>query len=202
MLASALTVGLVHALAPDHWLPIAAIGRAKKWSVPKLVAITLVAGLGHIGSSVIIGSVGLALGIALSKVQAAEGSRGQIAGLLLIGFGLAYAVWGIKHARKHHEEHSHSRADITVWLLITVFVLGPCEPLIPLMFAGAMQGWTAVWAVTLVFGLATIAVMVTGTLLAFAGASAARLGGFERYNHAIAGAVIGLTGLLVMLVGI
>jgi len=164
--------------------------------------VTLLAWIGHIGSSVLIGGFGFALGIAVSRLQTFEGSRGQIAGLLLIGFGLAYAVWGMKHARRHREEHHPSRTDITVWLLIVIFVLGPCEPLIPLMFAAGVQGWTAVWVVTLVFALATMVVMLAGTLVAFAGASAARLGVFERYNHAVAGAVIGITGVAVMLLGI
>lgn len=202
LIASALTIGLVHALAPDHYIPIAAMGRAGRWSIPKLVLITLLAGVGHIGSSVVIGAVGFALGLAVSRLEAIEGSRGQVAGLLLIGFGLAYAVWGLKRARQHHHEHRPSRADVTVWLLIAIFVLGPCEPLIPLMFAAGVQGWAAVWTVVLVFGVATIFVMLAGTMLVFAGASAARLGVFEKYSHAFAGAVIGLTGAAVMLLGI
>lgn len=199
---SALTIGLVHALAPDHWLPVAMIGRARKWSVPRLLGITLLAGVGHIMSSVVIGGIGIAAGLALARVQRFEGSRAQIAGLLLIGFGIAYAVWGLKQARRHHLEERSLEAAVTVWVLVAVFVLGPCEPLIPLMFLAIARGWHAVALTTLVFGLATIGVMLVGTLLAFRGASAARFQAFERYNHAIAGALIAITGLAVMLLGI
>lgn len=199
---SSLTIGLVHALAPDHWLPIAMIGRARKWNVPRLLAVTLLAGVGHILSSVLIGGLGIAAGLALTRVKAIETSRGEIAGLLLIGFGIAYAVWGLKQARRHHLEEHSLQAAVTVWVLIAVFVLGPCEPLIPLMFLAISRGWHAVALTTLVFGLATISVMLVGTFLAFRGASAARFEAFERYNHAIAGALIAITGLAVMLLGI
>ena len=202
LLVSALTIGLVHALAPDHYLPIAMIARAKNWNAPKVVAVTLLAGLGHILSSVVIGGIGLGLGLALTRLKSVEASRGEIAGLLLIGFGVAYAVWGLKQARRHHLEERTLEAAVTVWVLIAVFVLGPCEPLIPLMFLAMAYGWHAVALTTLVFGVATVAVMVVGTVAVFGGASAARLGSFERYNHAIAGGVIAATGLAVILLGI
>ena len=41
---AAASVGALHALAPDHWLPIAAVSRARSWSLARTAR---VAALGH-----------------------------------------------------------------------------------------------------------------------------------------------------------
>jgi ABC-type nickel/cobalt efflux system permease component RcnA len=97
-LATALVLGAVgiaslHALAPDHWLPFAALARAQRWSGTRTVLVTAACGAGHVLASVAVAMAGLVLGI---ELFAAFGRRLEgIAGLLLIGFGLAYAAWGI-----------------------------------------------------------------------------------------------------------
>ncbi|RMF67458.1 MAG: hypothetical protein D6743_04895 [Calditrichaeota bacterium] len=200
LLVSTVSIGFLHALAPDHWVPFVSIGRAQNWSRFKLVWITFLSGIGHVGSSIVIGAVGLALGFGLTRVTSIESQRGEVAGLLLIGFGLAYAVWGLKHFRHHH--HLDSRRAVTIWTLVAVFVLGPCEPLIPLMFVSAAHGWRAVVLTSVLFSVVTIMMMVGQTLLAFTGLEMVHLHKLEHYSHAAAGLVIALTGGMVMLLGI
>lgn len=202
LLTSTVTIAIVHALAPDHWVPFVSIGRAQKWSTAKLIWITFLAGLGHVGSSILIGVVGLLLGFSLVHLEGIESQRGEVAGLLLIGFGLAYAIWGFKHARHHHHHEVDPKKSLTLWTLFAIFVLGPCEPLIPLMFAGAALGWGAVITVTAVFGLITLVMMIGQTLLAYYGLGLARIKHLEHYGHAIAGVVIAFTGGMVMFFGI
>ncbi len=202
LLASTFTIGVVHALAPDHWVPFVGIGKAQKWSKTKLIWITFVSGIGHVGSSVVIGIIGLALGFSLSSLESIESQRAQVAGLLLIGFGLAYAIWGIKHIRHHRHKKIDPKRSVTLWTIIAIFVLGPCEPLIPLMFVSAAHGWKAVWLVSLIFGLVTLFMMVGQALLAYVGINLVRLHKIEHYTHAIAGLVIAITGGMVMFLGI
>lgn len=202
LLGSTLTIGVLHALAPDHWVPFVSIGRAQKWSKPKLAMITFVSGIGHVGSSIVIGAAGLLLGFGLSRIEGLESQRGQVAGLLLIGFGLAYALWGIKHARKHRHEQIDPKKAVTVWTMIAIFVLGPCEPLIPLMFVAAAFGWHAVFLVTLLFSIVTLMMMVSQALLGYIGVGFLPSHKYEHYSHTIAGAVIALTGGMVMILGI
>lgn len=199
LVVSTLGVAVVHALAPDHWVPFVAIGRAQQWSVKKLVLVTTLAGIGHVGSSVVLGLIGLALGFLLKGIQAFESARGEIAGVILIGFGLAYAVWGLKQARHAHLDKSQI---VTVWTLIAIFVLGPCEPLIPLMLLAAQHGWAAIWIVSVLFSGATIAMMLGQALLAYLGVRLLATERLERWTHALAGLLIALTGLLVMALGI
>lgn len=118
--ATAFTVGAVHTiLGPDHYVPFAAMARAGNWSIPRTLAVTAACGLGHVAGSVAIGLVGLGLGIALMRLESLESFRGDTAGWLLIGFGLAYLVWGLvrafrTHSGGHGHAHVHAHADGTV----------------------------------------------------------------------------------------
>jgi sulfite exporter TauE/SafE len=201
LLVSTFGVAVVHALAPDHWVPFVAIGRAQNWSAKKLMLVTLLAGIGHVGSSIVLGLIGLALGFLLKNVQTFESARGEIAGLILIGFGLAYAIWGLKQVR-HGHMHIEKSQVVTIWTLIAIFVLGPCEPLIPLMLLAAQHGWAGIWLVSLLFSVGTIAMMLGQALLVYWGVRLLPTERLERWTHALAGLMIALTGLLVMALGI
>jgi len=203
LIFSTITIAFVHTLAPDHWVPFVSIGRAQKWSKTKLVWVTLLGGIGHVGSSIVIGCIGLALGFSLSGLNVMESQRAEVAGLLLIGFGIAYAVWGLKQVSKHKHHHFDAKHTVTLWALIAIFVLGPCEPLIPLMFISAAHGWQAViWIIT-IFSAITIAMMVGQALLVYLGISIFKFARISHhYSHAFAGLVIALTGVMVLFMGI
>ncbi len=116
LVITAVSLGVVHtALGPDHYLPFAAMARAGGWSMRKTMVITVLCGLGHVASSIVIGLVGLALGTMLVRLEMLEQFRGGLAGWLLIGFGLAYFSWGIVRAIRHRpHEHLHVHADGTI----------------------------------------------------------------------------------------
>ena len=206
LIVSTVSIAFLHSLAPDHWMPFAAIGRAKKWSKPKLLWITFVSGLGHVGSSIAFSVIGILLGFSLSKLKGIEGHRGEIALWLLIGFGIAYMIWGLKKARdeQHHhlEEEEIKAKTVAVWTMFAIIVLGPCEPLIPLAFLGYNYGWMGVMYVSIIFSVVTLIMMLAQSLLAFMGIQLIKTQIVERYSHAFAGLVIALTGVFVMAVGI
>ncbi len=60
ILIGTLLLSLWHTLLPNHWLPMLAIGRAQGWSLRQVTRVTLLAGLAHVGSTVLLG-FGLAL---------------------------------------------------------------------------------------------------------------------------------------------
>jgi nickel/cobalt exporter len=227
---TAVTLGCVHTLlGPDHYVPFVAMAKARSWPLKKTLAIAFFSGLGHVLSSVLLGFLGLALGIAVGKLQGAESWRGNAAAWLFIGFGFAYFVWGLHRAIKskpHHHAHAHAggevhehlhqhecdhvhvhdqktKASITPWILFTVFVFGPCEPLIPLvMYPAATHNLPGVFLVTAAFAIATIATMLTIITISTWGFQFVRLGPLERYVHAMAGAMILLSGLAVRFLGL
>ena len=201
LIISTISIAIVHSLAPDHWLPFVMIGKAQKWTKARHVWITTVSGIGHVGSSVILGSIGILLGMATIHLQGIEATRGQVGVLLLIGFGLAYTLWGLKRAKHHHHSLDLSEKKVvTLWTLFAVFVLGPCEPLIPLMFLATGFGVSGIVIVSVVFGIVTLMMMVGQVLLGMSGIQLIKHELAERYSHAMAGAVIALTGVFLLVV--
>ena len=204
LLVSTLSIGFLHALAPDHWMPFAVIGKAKKWSKTKLMTVTFISGIGHVGSSILLGCIGIFLGFSIAHLKAAESHRSAIGLWLLIGFGIAYTIWGFKKARDYRHEHIDTKdidkKTITLWTLFAVFVLGPCEPLIPLMFLATEYGWGGIFMTSLIFSIVTLFMMLAQTLLAYFGIQLIRHDIADRYSHAFAGLVIVLTGVFIMFI--
>ncbi len=226
---TAATVGFLHTVTgPDHYLPFVMIGRARHWGYTKLAAVTALCGVGHVLSSVVIALVGVAAGIALSRIQALEGLRGNWAAYALMGFGIAYGLWGLRkawrgethshlhrhadgtiHRHAHHHldpDHAHPHGEeesITIWVLFAIFVLGPCEPLIPLaMVPAAQHSWAGLLWIASIFSVLTIGTMLAMSLLLYAGVRLVSLPWLERYMHAIAGAVITLSGAAIVFLGL
>ncbi|MDD5449997.1 MAG: hypothetical protein PHO42_05305 [Candidatus Omnitrophica bacterium] len=206
LLISTISIAFLHSLAPDHWMPFAVIGKTQNWSRPKLFFITLLSGIGHVGSSILLGGIGIFLGFSITALRAVESHRGSIALWLLIGFGAAYTIWGLKKARDYKHEHIDEKTlrskTVTLWTLFAIFVLGPCEPLIPLMFLATEYGWGGIFMTSLAFSAVTIFMMLAQSFLALAGIQLIRHDLAERYSHAFAGFVILLTGIFVMALGI
>jgi nickel/cobalt transporter (NicO) family protein len=207
LMGASAVVAFTHTFAPDHWVPFTMIGRARGWTPWKVAWVTFAAGLGHVGSSVVLGIVAIGLGWVLDKATGIEAWRGPVALWTLIGFGFAYALWGLKdirHGHAHHRlpESATARKSIAVWALIIIFVLGPCEPLIPLVFKAYEHGAVGVAAVAGVFGLITVSQMVILSTLAFLGLSFAWTERLDRFTHTIAGATIAATGLMVLILKI
>ena len=254
--ATAASVAFVHTvLGPDHYVPFVAMSRAGAWSRRKTIVITLLCGLGHVLSSAVLGLIGIAFGVAVFKLQWIERFRGDLAGWLLIAFGLVYFLWGVRrairnqphthfhshadgvihaHEHTHHADHVHvhlckamvsepgaqatgqaapplvggadqsrdregaGRAGITPWVLFTIFIFGPCEPLIPILMYAAAKGttWT-VLGVTIVFSVITIATMLTIVLSSSWAIGIAPLRRWQRFGHALAGLAVLACGVAV-----
>lgn len=206
LIASAVSVAFFHALAPDHWVPFVALARGSRWPMRKLGLITTVAGVGHVVSSLLLGLVGLWASWAVHRLEGMEAWRGGVAIWLLIGFGSAYALWGLKHAQHPHPHVSVQDAvkvyaTRRLWMLIAILVFGPCEPLIPLMFLAYEQGAAAVALTSVLFSVVTVGMVVGQSMLSYAGVRLVQAAWMERYAHAMAGLVIVLTGLAVFVLG-
>ena len=225
---SAATIAFVHTLlGPDHYLPFVALAKARCWGISKTIRITLLCGAGHLAGSIALGLLGIALGTKMASLEWLEGLRGNLAAWILIGFGIAYTAWGLRqawrnrphehwhshgdhshcHEHSHHQEHSHvhanTRSSLTPWIIFIIFVLGPCEPLIPLlMYPAARESVFGVMMVTAVFGMVTVLTMSLAVIVASLGIRAIKLKRFERYSHAVAGSTILVCGISVAFLGI
>jgi hypothetical protein len=229
LLWTAVTIAFLHTvIGVDHYLPFIVLSRARSWSWRKLMVITGLCGVGHVASSVALGMLGVGAGVAVERLVATEEARGDIASWLLIGFGLAYAVWGLyRSLRGRPHTHLHVHDDLTVhthepahlgdhghvhevpgrsvstWTLFIIFVFGPCEPLIPLLIVPASQlHWGAVTLVAAVFGAITIGTMLGVVALGRLGLSLSHIAPLERFVHFFAGLAIAGGGIAVKTLGI
>ncbi len=230
LLGAAFSIGFFHTmLGPDHYIPFIMLSKSGKWSMYKTILITTLCGLGHVGSSVLFGLLGVGFGWGLHRITLIEGSRGNIAAWLLIIFGAMYMVWGLvrayrnkphshwhthfdgvvhKHTHFHTGEHAHlhekaEKGNLTPWILFLIFVFGPCEPLIPLLiYPAAQQSTLGLILVICVFALTTIATMLGIVFVSSFGLRKLSLGRLEKYTHAIAGALILVSGIGVQFFGL
>jgi len=230
LMLSTVGVAVVHTLAgPDHYLPFIVMGRARRWSMKRLLFWTILCGFGHVASSVVIAIGAVLFGHGLERVQIIEKFRGNLAAWAMIAFGAVYLAWGLKkafrgrshthshaheggrahtHHHDHHAAHAHPHGvtagfSITPWILFTIFVLGPCEPMIPLVMYPAAQGsWGEMWVVVVVFSALTVGSMVATVLLAIKGLELLPLQRIERYTHAIAGAMVLGAGCAIQFLGL
>lgn len=201
LLLTAATVGSLHALAPDHWVPFSVLGRARRWSAGRTIRLTLICGLGHVTVSAAFGIAALMIG---TRAVTAFGSTLQSnAALLLIGFGLAYMIWGLRRSFSNRLTHTHPHDHkLTEWSLFLFFCADPCVALIPMIIAASTRGWSAIALVIVIYEVAMFVTMVSLVLTAHAGASAIRLPWLDRYGDAMAGALIVVLGAVVTVLGV
>lgn len=150
LILASVSIAVVHSLAPDY-VPFVAIGKARMWSLKKILIFSGIAGSIHVLTSIILGML-LMLGIdLLGFAEIVE----RLSPLLLIAIGIGYAILSII---RHHHVHSASTL-----MLLLILGLSPCVPLIPLMLAAR----TAAELVGVVasFAIATVSTIVTLTYL-------------------------------------
>ena len=160
--------------------------------------------------------------------ESIEAFRGDLAAWALVAFGLTYAGWSLARRRRQqrhvHEHasglvHSHDHpaagghehpsgkaagvAGLTAWSLFVIFVLGPCEPLIPILMVPAFQvGLWAVVPVTVAFGVTTIGTMAAVVAVAYRGLDFVRFPRLQAHVHTLSGLAIASSGVAMMLFAI
>jgi threonine/homoserine/homoserine lactone efflux protein len=213
LVLAAAIVGSLHTMAPDHWMPFAALARARRWSAMRTARTTILCGFGHVTVSAALGIAALFVG--LGVIKAIGSHLENQANSLLMSFGAVYLIWGIVrslrrdphsvlHPHDHHHAHGHHDHDhgLTEWSLFLLFSADPCVAVIPMIMAAASGGWAAVAAVVVTYEVATIATMVVLVAGAHAGARAMSSPWIDRYGHAAAGALIVSVGAAMALLGV
>ena len=200
----AIVTAVGHTIAgPDHYLPFIMIAKAQKHSWGKAALLTLVCGIGHIASALVIALVfNAGISYIATDLQAhVEDVQSSIAAYVLIGFGLAYLAWALRHRflRRHQKSFQENspvaRPGITPWILFIIFVLGPCEALWPVLLAAQFGGTSAMISATIVFSLATIATMLAVVTVGVLGLNKFKFNFVEKYAHELAGSLIMACGV-------
>jgi ABC-type nickel/cobalt efflux system permease component RcnA len=223
-------IAFVHTLAgPDHYVPFLAMARARDWSHRKTALVTCACGAGHVASSVALAALVALAVVGTERMLALESLRGELAAWGLIAFGSVYAVWGVRralrnrphahwhahddgtvheHRHVHHGGHLHpherpARPSLTPWVLFTIFLFGPCEPLIPILMVPAAAGdWFGFAAISGLFAAVTVATMLAAVFVALHGLRRIRMPSLERWSSALAGASIAACGFAIVVLGL
>jgi len=218
-LAAASATAALHALIPDHWLPFVLMGRSRRWSVGKTLALASAGGLVHVFLAVGLGLLTYRLG--REGAEAAARRIGEtlevLSSLALAGFGFLYGAYSWNRERHHHpatgahaegagagpdSHHHHGHllerwfgGEMSGWSLVLVIGVSPCALAFPILLASAAAlGMSGVLMVAAGFGAST---MLTTLAITLAGSLSARKIDFPfltRYGDLISGSLIGLVG--------
>lgn len=230
VIGTATAAAVIHTLAgPDHYLPFIALARARHWTLRKTLALTFVSGIGHVLSAMLLAALFTLFSERFTEWHHEwfESVRGSMAAWMLAILGVAYALWGIRHAlRAHEHSHAHQHTDGTVhthehtdfnahahphdagrspllaWSLFIIFVLGPCEAMLPILVSAAAVGRTCLFLSALLFSAATLTTMLLTVTAGFYGSRAFVFPRLERWSHLTAGAVLSFCGFGMIFLGL
>jgi hypothetical protein len=211
LIAAAAGVGFAHAVMPDHWAPLAVIGRARSYPLGRVARLSGLAGVAHVLVSVLLGAVIIAVGLQFRS--AVEHAENAIVGAMLLATAIALIVFelaghghhhdGHGHTHHHvHDDHSHDESRRVGGLAGIMVAFGaaasPDLTILPVFLAASAAGAATAIGSLLAFALATIGTIVALTLLATLGGYRLRGGWLERWANAITVGVLSVIGTLVL----
>ena len=209
LLIASAGVGFGHAILPDHWVPLAVLGRTRRYPLSKVARLSGLAGLAHVLISIVLGAVIIVVGLQFqSAVQSAQDT---IIGCLLIATGLGFAAFetlGAGHTHEHpghtreHEHHdSHQQGGIRGLAAIMVPFGAAASPdltILPVFLAATTAGVATAIGSLVIFAAVTIGTIVGFTLTAAKGGYKIRGEWLERWGNAITAVVLVVIGVLVL----
>ena len=218
LLVAAAGVGLGHAVLPDHWVPLAVVGRTQRYPLSKVARLSALAGVAHVLVSVILGAVIVLIGLEFRSTI--EHAQDDIVGGLLIATGLAFLVLeaaGHGHGHPHEHDpgelghsdaggqiHTHDPSPSRATSLAAVMVpfgaaASPDLTILPVFLAAAAVGPGAAVGSVVVFAAVTIGTIVTLTLLAAASGYQVKGDWLDRWGNLLTAVVLVVIGSLILL---
>ncbi len=184
-------VAILHSILPDHWVPLAVVARTQRWSLLHVARVTLLASLGHVITSLVLG--GLVALIGLQFQHELETQQGHIVGVVLVLTGIGFLIWGLvghgPHGHHHEEDHTHDhgfgqkhdhehehdysvrKEQSLIKRLAAIAVpfgmaASPDLTILPVALAASAVGTGAVVSVLSVFAVFTIVTFISLTVIA------------------------------------
>jgi nickel/cobalt transporter (NicO) family protein len=201
-----LALSLIHALIPNHWIPLIAVSKTERWTQRQTILATLITGFAHTLSTIIIGIVVGFVGYELSSGY--EIISTVAAPIILIGLGVIYVFLDFRG--NHHHSHTHGPEHVILdtnktgkskWyailtsLSIAMF-LTPCIEIEAFYFQAGTIGWMGIFIVSAVYLLMTLIVMLILVYLGSKGIRSFNFHFLEHHEKGITGVVLIVLGLL------
>lgn len=194
-------VGLVHSLAPGHWLPVVLMTKSRRWSMGMAALGALTAALGHILVSTTLALASIWVGSRF--IHGNEEQLERVGGYLLISFGAAYALNAyFRHSHCHGHEHHGPEPSNNHSPFVFLFLLGfsPCVAVLPVFAAAATHGAATAFVTMAAFSLGVVSALLAGTLMVARGFMKLDHPIFEHYGDVITGVGVALMGVILLLV--
>ena len=194
MIAGSLVLSILHALIPNHWLPVLAISRKENWSIGQTTSVTFITGLSHALSTVLIGVVIGVVGVTLA--EHIESFAHLVAPLILILLGLFYVYQHHrhKHFHLHPQPKSISKRRVVVGLVVAMF-FSPCFEIEAYFLIAGAHGWGQVTLLAVLYTVVTVTGMVVWVRLAYKGLFKLNWHALEHNAGIITGVTLIVTGL-------
>lgn len=207
ILVAALTIALLHASIPTHWLPFVLVGRAQGWSHARTLTVTALAGAGHVLMTTALGLGVVWFGLKLDSLWG--NAFPWVAGGVLIGTGIFYLARHALARGIHTHACGHAHPDEKVahrkdWAalsgLFAMLALSPCETFLPVYLSSAQYGWRGFLLLSAMLAAGTWLAMVLFTWLTLKGIARLDLAWLEKYEPLVLGSVLCTLGVLVVVI--
>lgn len=210
LLAAAAGVGFGHAVLPDHWMPLAILGRTRHYPLSRVARLSGLAGVAHVLLSIVLGAVVIVIGLQFrSAIQSAQDG---IVGGLLIATGIGFALFdlsghGHTHGHDHDHDHHHHHhpapegrrtRGLAAFMVSFGAAASPDLTILPVFLAAAAVGTATAVGSLVIFAAVTVGTIVALTLAAVRGGYAIRAQWLDRWGHALTALVLIVIGVLVL----
>jgi nickel/cobalt exporter len=199
--ASAALVGLVHSLAPGHWLPVVLMAKSRRWPMKKAILGASTVAAGHILLSGIIGLASIF--VELQFLARYEEEIERYAGLGLALFGLIYAGHAyFRHSGCHGHTHHGPDPKGQKAPYAFLFSLGfsPCIAALPVFAAAAVHGTFITIVAFLSFCVGVLSALIGSTVLVSKGLVKLDHPLFEHYGDVITGLGVTVMGTILFFI--
>jgi nickel/cobalt transporter (NicO) family protein len=195
LIIGSLVLSVLHALIPNHWLPVLAISRKEGWTLSETTVVTFVSGSAHALSTVLIGLIIGLVGVTLA--DSVSHFTHIIAPAILISLGIFYIYQ--HHRHKHFHLHADakilSKKRVIVGLVIAMF-FSPCFEIEAYFLVAGAHGWSQVAILAILYTLVTVSGMVLWIRMAYQGLVRLNWHALEHNAGIITGVTLVLTGVI------
>lgn len=209
ILLTGLFIAVLHSMIPTHWLPFVMASRTQKWSWSKTQSILLIAGLGHIIMTTLLGAGIFVLGMGVYHNVIQKYFIALASGSIFL-FGL-FQIYQYKTGHKHTHcdhavgEHHHSsefklksKDGWAILSLLSLLTFSPCESFLPVYITAVGYGWKGFVLLSVVLAIGTLGTMLGFTWLSAKTINKFKLDWLEDHEKLIIG--VGLITLSILLV--
>jgi nickel/cobalt transporter (NicO) family protein len=191
-----LLISLLHAVIPNHWLPVLAIGKKDNWSIQEITKVTFISGLAHALSTIVIGMVLGLLGLQLAnKIEYFTHYIAPTV-LILLGIFFIYQHHRHKHFHLHKTPNPALPRNRIILALVMAMFLSPCMEIEAYFLLAGTYGVWSLLSIAALYLVISVSGMVLLVRLAYTGILKLNWHSLEHNSGIITGCTLVITGII------